>query len=337
MPIAATSWHRAAHRASHQQLPAAVLPALASQRAVPGRAPLAALPSRFPAGSRSRFKGHIPGLCSFPPGPIAKPARTFQTGRAPPGCRAAGSAGSPARRGRALTARSAGARPVPRRAAAAPPGGCPAGRRAAAPWPAARPGAPAAPRLPPAASRRSASPPPAACGSTPGPVPVPVPLPLAAPLPPPRRLASPRLAPRPPADVPPQLLGQRLPQPLSLRRPRAGAPRRGAAAAARHEPRCRCAAVPQAGRWHRAVPRLRAPRSSRRRNQSRGRRAASGGSPRPMGGQWEAAGPAWPRPPRGTGTGPGRGGRGRGLAARPRRRERERGCSAPGQPGWKLR
>lgn len=126
-------------------------------------------------------------------------------------------------RGRALTAAIPVSARAPRRpAAAAPP---PDVRRAAAPAPAARPGAPAPPRCPLGGSRRSGSPPPAACGTAPLPH---VPAPTGA--------APGSAAPRPPVQVLPELLGQRLLQPLPLRRRRAGALWRCAAAAARHVP-----------------------------------------------------------------------------------------------------
>lgn len=137
------------------------------------------------------------------------------------------------RRGRALTAGIPVTPRVPGRpAAAAPP---PAVRRAAAPAPAARPGAAAAARRRLGRSRPSGSPPPAACGTAPLP---------RVPAPPGAALGS-AAAPCPPVEVLPELLGQRLLQPLPLRRRRPGALRRCAAAtAARHVP----AATPRPAR-----------------------------------------------------------------------------------------
>lgn len=151
--------------------------------------------------------------------------------------------GAPARRGRPLTAGSAGTPRAPRRPAAAPRGAAapgPARRRAAAPAPAAPPGAPAAPPRPHGWSRRSASPPSAACGSAPLP-PSPRPARPGPAAPPGAAPPGSATAPRLPAEVLPELLGQRLLQPLPLHhRRRAGALRRGggaaAAAAARHVP-----------------------------------------------------------------------------------------------------
>lgn len=160
--------------------------------------------------------------------------------------------GAPARRGRALTAGSAGTRRAPRRPSAAPRGAaapCPARRRAAAPAPAARPGAPAAPRRPLGWSGRSASPPPAACGTAPSPLP-----------PPPRREPPPRPGGRPAPTC------------------------RGPAGAARPAPPSAAAAPPPPGRGPSAQRRRRSAPCAGSRAAPRPARRQGGAGRRPPGG-----------------------------------------------------